>query len=128
MQVVLDLGQVPGEEAPVGADGVAAQRDGARLGHVLLMKARVWRAGVLERDRRRLDERQQPGLGVHACGRSRPWPPCASARLVDDEVGSLGDDVELVVGDEGGDLHDHVAVGLEPGHLEVHPDEHGVRR
>ena len=36
VEVVLDVGQVGGEEAAVGADRVAAQRDRARLGHVLL--------------------------------------------------------------------------------------------
>ncbi len=36
---------------------------------------------------------------------------------VDDEVRTLGYDLELVVGHEGGDLHDDVAVLLEAGHL-----------
>jgi len=42
----------------------------------------------------------------------------------DDEVGPFGDDRELVVGDERGDLDDDVPVGVEAGHLEIHPDEH----
>ena len=33
-------------------------------------------------------------------------------------------DVQLVVGGERGDLEDAVLVGLETGHLEVHPDQH----
>ena len=41
---------------------------------------------------------------------------CSRGR-VDHEVGSLGDDVQVVVGDEGGDLDDDVAQGLEAGHL-----------
>ena len=45
--------------------------------------------------------------------------------LVDDEVGPFGDDLELVVGDDGGDLDDHVPGRIEAGHLEVHPHEHG---
>ena len=48
-------------------------------------------------------------------------------RLVHDEVGALGHDLELVVGDDRGDLDDDVAGRVEPGHLEIHPDEHGRR-
>jgi hypothetical protein len=47
-----------------------------------------------------------------------------SPLLVDDEVGSLGDDVQFVVGDDGGDLDDHVHRRIEAGHLQVHPHEH----
>jgi hypothetical protein len=42
----------------------------------------------------------------------------------DDEVGALRDHLEVVVGDQGRDLDDHVSIGLEPGHLEVHPRQH----
>jgi hypothetical protein len=45
---------------------------------------------------------------------------------VDHEVGALGHDVELVVGDQRGDLDDGVALRVQPGHLQVEPDEHGV--
>jgi dUTP pyrophosphatase len=44
--------------------------------------------------------------------------------LVDHQVGALGHDLEVVVGDDGGDLDDGVAGGVEPGHLEVHPHQH----
>jgi dUTP pyrophosphatase len=47
-----------------------------------------------------------------------------SGLLVDDEVRTLGDDLEVVVGDERRDLDDHVARGIEPRHLEVHPRQH----
>ena len=43
---------------------------------------------------------------------------------VDHDVGSLGDDRQLVVGDDRGDLDDHVVLVVEPRHLEVHPHEH----
>ncbi len=48
-------------------------------------------------------------------------------RLVHDEVGALGDDVELVVGDEGGDLDDDVTGGVEARHLQIHPHQHRRR-
>jgi len=41
-----------------------------------------------------------------------------------DEIGAFGDHLEVVVRDEGGDLDDGVACGIEPGHLEIHPCEH----
>ena len=45
-------------------------------------------------------------------------------RLVDDKVGPLGDDLEVVVGEEGGDLDDHVLGGVETCHFEIDPSEH----
>ena len=46
---------------------------------------------------------------------------------MNDEIGALGDELEVVVGEEGGDLDDRVACGVETGHLEVHPGEHRAR-
>ena len=46
-------------------------------------------------------------------------------RLVHDEVGTFGHDLEVVVGDERRDLDDDVARRVETRHLEVHPHEHG---
>jgi hypothetical protein len=46
---------------------------------------------------------------------------------VDDQVGSFGDQLEIVVGEQRGDLDDHVPVGFESRHLQVHPGEHRVR-
>ncbi len=47
--------------------------------------------------------------------------------LVDHEVGTLGDDREVVVGDDRGDLDDHVRRVVEPRHLQIHPHEHPAR-
>ena len=44
--------------------------------------------------------------------------------LVDHEIGTFGDDRQLVVGDDGGDLDDDVAAVVETRHLQVHPHEH----
>ena len=52
---------------------------------------------------------------------SRPGPPSAGGRRDRDLRRSL----EVVVGDDGGDLDDDVAGVIEPGHLEIHPDQHG---
>ena len=114
VQVVLDLGQVGGEEAAVGADRVAAQRHGARLGHVLLDEREGLRAGVLERDGRRLDRLEQAAAACASRARRRPCRRAPRRRLVHDEVGALGHDLQLVVGDERGDLDDDVAAGSSP--------------
>src|SRR3546814_3750078 len=55
VEVVLDLRQVAGEEAPVGADRVAAQGDRAGLWDVGLDELEGCATGLLERHRRRLD-------------------------------------------------------------------------
>ena len=43
---------------------------------------------------------------------------------VEHQVGTLGHDGEVVVGEEGRDLDDDVLGRIEARHLEVHPDEH----
>ena len=45
---------------------------------------------------------------------------------VDDEVGALVDDLQVVVGDERGDLDDQCACRVETGHLEIHPNQHVI--
>ena len=51
----------------------------------------------------------------------------AATGQVDDEVGPVRHHFEIVVGDEGGDLDNGMAGGIEPGHLQVHPGEHAPR-
>ena len=46
---------------------------------------------------------------------------------MNDQIGAFGHGLQLIVGDDGGDLDDGVCVRIETGHLEVHPREHGVR-
>ena len=123
MEGVLDLGEVGGEKAAVGADGVAAQRHLRRVGDMGADELQDGRPRLRQRDGRLLDLRQQPALCVHGSDdavhrRQR------LGRLVHDDVGPLGDQFEVVVGDQAGDLHDRVLRGVEPRHLEVHPDEH----
>src|SRR5205823_4175157 len=78
---------------------------------------------LIGRDRRRFDEGQQPRARVHF-PHEVVHPGQSLSLVVDDEVGPYGDDLEVVVGDQCCDLDDHVAVGVEPGHLEVHPRQH----
>ena len=47
-------------------------------------------------------------------------------RRTDDEVRPFGDDVQLVVGHDRGDLDDDVAQRIKPRHLEIHPHQHGA--
>ena len=37
--------------------------------------------------------------------------------LVNDQIRALGDDVQVIIGDQGGDLHDDVAGLVEAGHF-----------
>ena len=80
-------------------------------------------ARLLDGHRRRLDGGEQAALRVHL-----PDDALHAGELVGggggDDVGSLGEDRQAVVGDERRDLEDDVTVGIEPGHLEIHPHEH----
>ena len=85
----------------------------AGLGHVLLDELERELAGLLEGDGGRLDRLEQPAGGVH---RAHDLVHLGErlGRLVDHEVRTFGHDLELVVGDDRGDLHDHVAGGSSP--------------
>ena len=65
MEVVLDLGQLGGQEAPVGPDGVAGQGHRAGLVNVILQEGQGLGAGLGEGQGRRLDVGQQARSGVH---------------------------------------------------------------
>ena len=45
-------------------------------------------------------------------------------RLVDGKDRPLGNDLQVVVGDQRGDLQDGVDIRIESGHLHVDPDQH----
>ena len=123
VQPVLDLGQVAVEEAPVHSDRVATQRHGARLGHMLLDERQRGGARFVEGDGGGADGVGEAALGVHF-DHHLVHHGQRLVGLVDNEVGPLGDDVQFVVGDDGGDLDDHVHRRIEAGHLQVHPHEH----
>ena len=46
--------------------------------------------------------------------------------VIYDEIGAFGQDVQVVVGDQGGDLDDDITTGIQSRHLQIHPDEHEV--
>ena len=123
MEIVLDLGELRGQEAPVRPDGVAGQRDSAGLGDVGLQEGQGLGPGVGEAQRGRLDGGEEPGSGVHG-----PDEVVHVGELlrrgVDDQVRALLHQLQVVVGDEGGDLDDGVARRIEPRHLEIDPGQH----
>ena len=123
----LDLGEIGGEEPPVGADGVAAQGHGARFGDVRPDEVQRGPARLVERDGRSFDGGEETACAVH--GADELVHACEHlGRLVHDEVGALSHHREVVVGDERCNLDDDVVGGIEARHLEVHPHEHAVDR
>ena len=85
--------------------------------------ARVWRPASSRVSVEASIGGQQPRAGVHLPDHRLHGRELLGAG-VDDQVGAFGDHGQVVVGDQGGDLHDDVAGRVEPGHLEVHPYEH----
>ncbi len=125
VQVLLDLGEVGGEEPAVRADRVPGQGHRPGLRDVGPDELERLATGVLEGELRRPDLLEQAAGGVHV-----PDEVVHGAQLllggVHDQVGALGHHRQLVVGHQGGDLHDDVTVGLESRHLQVHPHQHAV--
>ena len=90
VEEVLDLGQLSGQEAAVGPDGVAGQGDRAGLGDVRLEEGQGLRPGVGEGQRRRLDGGEEARAGVHGAHEVVHVGQLLR-RGVDDEVGPLLD-------------------------------------
>ena len=69
----------------------------------------------------------QPGLRVHVAdevvhARER------GVVLVDDDLHAVVEQGQVGVGDDAGDLDDHVVLDIEPGHLEIDPRRSAVVR
>ena len=84
---------------------------------------RVGLAGLGQGEGRGGDLVEEPALGVHGPhelvhGLER------FGRSGDHQVGSLGHDGQVVVGDQGGHLDDDIAFDVQSGHLQVHPHQH----
>jgi hypothetical protein len=43
--------------------------------------------------------------------------------MVNGQLGTFGKDVQVLVGDQGGDFDDRIAVRIQPGHFKIDPDE-----
>ena len=42
---------------------------------------------------------------------------------VDDQIDAFSQDVEIAIGDDGGDLDDDMALGVQAGHFQIDPNE-----
>src|SRR5581483_3415511 len=121
VEELLELRHVAGEESPILADAVAAHRRGAR-GDQRGQELERARLRLRHADAARPHPRHEPRGAVLAL------VPVVHPRqrligLVNGHHGPLGEDAELLVGDDGGDLDDRVRVGLETRHLEIDPDQ-----
>ena len=128
VQVVVELGHVAVEEAPVHPDAVAAQR---RRTGASGRAARGTRARRAPRRRRRSVAAAisvispdfvcmlRTKSSMRASVASSWWTTICDAVVEQGQVG---------VGDDARDLDDHVALDIEPGHLEIDPHQAGRRR
>ena len=120
---VRDVRHVLVQETPVLRDGIAAE-------HVL----RLLGIGLDEVERHFLGI----GSGVARMAATVHEPACGMVRgvpfvhrfehvfaLVYGDDRPFGEDVQVRVGDDGRDFQNDVFLGIEPGHLEVHPDQVG---
>ena len=125
MQGVLDVGHVEGEEAAIGADRVARERHRARFSNSAADEVEGRLGRLVDRRGRLLDGGQQPARVVHLADDLVHLGQLLG-RLGDHQVGAFGDEVEVVVGHQRGDLDDDVTGRVKARHLEIHPDQHEV--
>ncbi len=123
VEEVLDLRELGAQKAPVGPDRVTAERNRSGFADVRSDERQGLLAGLGERDRGGLDRRQQPRPRMHGAHHAIHRLELLGCR-VNNDIGAFGDRLELIIGDHGGDLDDHVPRWVEAGHLQVHPGEH----
>ena len=121
MKECLEPGHLPRHETPVLADAVATHRRRA-LVRPLGKKAERFSLSILHRDtaleytRREARFAVLPGVPfVHGIHRG-PGLPDGNDR-------AFGKLVQKFVGNDGGDLDNGIAHGIEPRHLEIDPDQ-----
>ena len=97
VQIILNIGHVLRQKSAICANRVSAQGHGARFWHMLLDECeRLYRC-VFEGRRRNRDRREQPGLGVHLDNEGVHLGKNFSGMKYH-EIGSLGNNVQFVVG------------------------------
>ena len=112
---------VPREEGAVGPDAVAGQRRARPLGALLAEVGQHLLLGLLQRHAA-LELVEEPGGGVHGADVVVHLGQRLGGRL-DDHVDPLAEDLQVVVGDQHGDLDQGVGDQVEPGHLAVDPHQ-----
>ena len=123
VEIVLDVGQILGEEAPIGADRVAAERHRTRLRNMRTNEVEGQSTGLFETGGRGPDGFEEARSSVHVDDEGIHGDESRFGRL-DDQIGTFGHDFELVVSDDGRDLDDHFFLVIETCHLEIHPHQH----
>ena len=121
MEERFELRHATGHETAVLADRIAAHRR-LVLRHVMLEKFDQLEFGLGFRHGRRLHAVDQSRLAVGALVPVVHLVECF-IRLVDREHRAFGDDVQVRIGDDDGDLNDAVVVRVEARHFHVEPDE-----
>jgi len=111
VEVVLDLGQVPGQDRRSITDGVPAQGHGPGVGACLLRYSRTGRRLGQARLEARISSRRRsarawPARSVHPTSTSSGW---WTTKLTPASSGSMGG-----VAGQGGDLHDGVPIASSP--------------
>ena len=121
MEEVLQFGHLARHEAPVLADAVTAHRRVARLHPVAQKGERLLfgPARVVLALAHALGQSGTPVLaGVPFIHRGH-----YRVGLVDRDHRPFGEDVQIAIGDDGGDLDDAIVEGVQTGHFQIDPDE-----
>ena len=121
VEVGFEFGHAAHEEAAVLADGVAA--DGRlAFGYPLLQKRDGFRFGLRRADLAVAHALGEAGFAV-LVGVPLVHGVEDAVGLMDGVGGAFGEDVEVGVGDQGGDFDDHVFIRVKAGHLQIDPDQ-----
>ena len=115
------IGHVAGKEAPVLADGAATHGRGTTAGVTLVKRQRApFRFSFVDMaGPNPLNQAGSLMMGLV------PFIHCLQlrVRLANGKHRAFFDDMQLRVGDQGGDFEDSVTAGVQPGHLQIDPDQ-----
>ena len=83
-------------------------------------------ASFFKSDGRRLDGFKEPRFCVHL-NNNRLHQGQNRVGLMNNEIGALGNDRQIVVGNQGAYFYDHIGFWVKPSHLKIHPHQHAMQ-
>jgi superfamily II DNA or RNA helicase len=123
VEVLVDHRHVFGQKPTVGTDRVPTERHGSGLRALLAQKGQGGVVSLLQGNRGGPNCLKQPGPSVHGDHDLIHTGKVLFARG-DDQIGPFSNNFEFIVGDQRGDLNDHMLVRVQPSHFKIHPCQH----
>ena len=122
VQGTIEPGHIGADERAISGDGIAGQGSGVLRIAVFVDERKHGIFGLADGGGGLADFFIQPGTGMHLGDEGIHLCQLLLGG-VDDQIDAFSQDVEIAIGDDGGDLDDDMALGVQAGHFQIDPNE-----